>query len=165
MRIFLIGFMGCGKTTLGKKLARTLNYNFIDLDSYIENKTTEKITEIFDKKGEQYFRDLEKESLNEICKMDNMVLASGGGTPCFSDNKQTMLVKGICIYLKMESEDLAERLYKEKNNRPLIKNLSSKDLVDFISEKLMEREVFYKKAHYILPAKNISKTDIIKLIS
>ena len=62
MRIFLIGFMGCGKTTLGKKLARTLNYNFIDLDSYIENKTTEEITEIFDKKGEQYFRDLEKES-------------------------------------------------------------------------------------------------------
>ena len=165
MRIFLIGFMGCGKTTLGKKLARTLNYNFIDLDSYIENKTTEKITEIFDKKGEQYFRDLEKESVNEICKMDNMVLASGGGTPCFSDNMQTMLVKGICIYLKMESEDLAERLYKEKNNRPLIKNLSSKDLVDFISEKLMEREVFYKKAHHILPAKNISKTDIIKLIS
>ena len=95
MRIFLIGFMGCGKTTLGKKLARTLNYNFIDLDSYIENKTTEKITEIFDKKGEHYFRDLEKESLSEICKMDNMVLASGGGTPCFSDNMQTMLAKGI----------------------------------------------------------------------
>ena len=157
--------MGCGKTTLGKKLAKHLNYNFIDLDSHIENKTTEKITEIFDKKGEQYFRDLEKESLNEICKMDNMVLASGGGTPCFSDNMQTMLVKGICIYLKMESEDLAERLYKEKNNRPLIKNLSSKDLVDFISEKLMEREVFYKKAHHILPAKNISTTAIIKLIS
>ena len=165
MKIFLIGFMGCGKTTLGKKLARTLNYNFIDLDSYIENKTTEKITEIFDKKGEQYFRDLEKESLNEICKMDNMVLASGGGTPCFSDNMQTMLAKGICIYLKMEAGDLAERLCKEKNNRPLIRHLTENELNDFISEKLMEREVCYKKAHHILPAKNISKTDIIKLIS
>ena len=165
MRIFLIGFMGCGKTTLGKKLAKHLNYNFIDLDSHIENKTTEKITEIFDKKGEQYFRDLEKESLNEICKMDNMVLASGGGTPCFSDNMQTILAKGICIYLKMKSEDLAERLKKEKNNRPLINQLTGNTLIDFISEKLMEREVFYKKAHHILPAKNISKTDIIKLIS
>ena len=150
---------------IGKKLVKTLNYNFIDLDSYIENKTTEKITEIFDKKGEQYFRDLEKESLNEICKMDNIVFASGGGTPCFSDNMQTMLAKGICIYLKMEAEDLAERLKKEKNNRPLINQLIGNTLIDFISEKLMEREVFYKKAHHILPAKNISKTDIIKLIS
>ena len=165
MRIFLIGFMGCGKTTLGKKLAKHLNYNFIDLDSHIENKTTEKITEIFDKKGEQYFRDLEKESLHEIFRMDNMVLAFGGGTPCFSDNMQTMLAKGICIYLKMESEDLGERLYKEKNNRPLIRHLTENELNDFINKELMVREVFYKQAHYILPEKNISKTDIIKLIS
>ena len=165
MRIFLIGFMGCGKTTLGKKLARALNYNFIDLDSYIENKTTEKITEIFDKQGEQYFRDLEKESLNEICKMDNMVLASGGGTPCFSDNMQTMLAKGICIYLKMEANNLVKRLSKEKSKRPLIENLTEKYLVNFIRKKLVEREVFYNKANHIIQAKNISEKDIIKLIS
>ena len=165
MRIFLIGFMGCGKTTLGKKLAKHLNFNFIDLDRFIENKTVKSINVIFDEKGEQYFRDLEKESLNEICKMDNMVLASGGGTPCFSDNMQTMLAKGICIYLKMEAGDLEERLCKEKNNRPLIRHLTKNELNDFISEKLMEREVFYKKAHHILPAKNISKSDVIKLIS
>ena len=108
MRIFLIGFMGCGKTTLGKKLAKHLNFNFIDLDRFIENKTVKSINVIFDEKGEQYFRDLEKESLNEIYKMDNLVIATGGGTPCFSDNMQTMLEKGICIYLKMEAEDLAE---------------------------------------------------------
>ena len=165
MRIFLIGFMGCGKTTLGKKLARTLNYNFIDLDSYIENKTTEKITEIFDKKGEQYFRDLEKESLTEICKMDNLAIATGGGTPCFFDNMQTMLVKGICIYLEMEAEDLAERLSKEKNNRPLIKNKSAKELKDFIGLTLLGRERFYKQASFIVDAKNITVKEIIKLIS
>ncbi len=165
MRIFLIGFMGCGKTTLGKKLAKHLNFNFIDLDRFIENKTVKNINVIFDEKGEQYFRDLEKESLNEIYKMDNLVIATGGGTPCFSDNMQTMLEKGICIYLKMKAEDLAERLGKEKNNRPLICHLTKNELNDFISEKLMEREKFYKKAHYILPAKNISKSDVIKLIS
>jgi len=165
MRIFLIGFMGCGKTTLGKKLAKHLNFNFIDLDRFIENKTVKSINVIFDEKGEQYFRDLEKESLNEIYKMDNLVIATGGGTPCFYDNMQTMLAKGICIYLKMEAEDLAERLGKEKNNRPLICHLTKNELNDFISEKLMEREKFYKKAHYILPAKNISKSDVIKLIS
>jgi shikimate kinase len=165
MRIFLIGFMGCGKTTLGKKLAKHLNFNFIDLDRFIENKTVKSINVIFDEKEEQYFRDLEKESLNEIYKMDNLVIATGGGTPCFSDNMQTMLEKGICIYLKMEAEDLAERLGKEKNNRPLICHLTKNELNDFISEKLMEREKFYKKAYYILPAKNISKSDVIKLIS
>ena len=165
MRIFLIGFMGCGKTTLGKKLAKHLNFNFIDLDRFIENKTVKNINVIFDEKGEQYFRDLEKESLNEIYKMDNLVIATGGGTPCFYDNMQTILEKGVCIYLKMKAEDLAERLSKEKNNRPLICHLTKNELNDFISEKLMEREKFYKKAHYILSAKNISKSDVIKLIS
>ena len=165
MRIFLIGFMGCGKTTLGKKLAKHLNFNFIDLDRFIENKTVKSINVIFDEKGEQYFRDLEKESLNEIYKMDNLVIATGGGTPCFYDNMQTILEKGVCIYLKMKAEDLAERLSKEKNNRPLICHLTKNELNDFISEKLMEREKFYKKAHYILSAKNISKSDVIKLIS
>ena len=165
MRIFLIGFMGCGKTTLGKKLAKHLNYNFIDLDSYIEKTTNKTITEIFENKGEKKFRIVEKESLMEVCKKDNLVIATGGGTPCFFDNMQTMLAKGICIYLKMEAEDLAERLKKEKNNRPLINQLTGNTLIDFISEKLMEREVFYKKAHHILTAKNISTTDIIKLIS
>ena len=165
MRIFLIGFMGCGKTTLGKKLAKHLNYNFIDLDSYIENKTTEKITEIFDKKGEQYFRDLEKESLNEICKMDNLAIATGGGTPCFFDNMQKILDSGKAIYLKMEIEDLLERLETEKSQRPLIENKSAKELDNFIRNKLSEREYFYKKSNYILQGKSICEKEIIKLIS
>ena len=165
MRIFLIGFMGCGKTTLGKKLARTLNYNFIDLDSYIENKTTEKITEIFDKKGEQYFRDLEKESLNEICKMDNLAIATGGGTPCFFDNMQKILGSGKAIYLKIEIEDLLERLETEKSQRPLIKNKSAKELRGFINLTLLERKRFYKQANFIVDAKNITAKEIVKLIS
>ena len=165
MRIFLIGFMGCGKTTLGKKLAKHLNFNYIDLDRFIENKTVKSINVIFDEKGEQYFRDLEKESLNEIYKMDNLVITTGGGTPCFYDNMQTILEKGVCIYLKMKAEDLAERLSKEKNNRPLIKNKSAKELKDFIGLTLLERERFYKQASFIVDAKNITAKEIINLIS
>jgi len=165
MRIFLIGFMGCGKSTIGKKLGNTLSCKFIDLDKYIERKTGESIQQIFKEKEEKYFRVLETESLMEICKSDNLVIATGGGTPCFFDNMQRILDKGICIYLKMEANNLAKRLSKEKSKRPLIENLTEKYLVNFIRKKLVEREVFYNKANHIIQAKNISEKDIIKLIS
>ena len=165
MRIFLIGFMGCGKSTIGKKLAKTLSCKFIDLDKYIERKTGESIQQIFKKKEEKYFRVLEIESLMEICKSDNLVIATGGGTPCFFDNMQRILDKGICIYLNMEANNLTKRLSKEKSKRPLIENLTEKYLVNFIRKKLVEREVFYNKANHIIQAKNISEKDIIKLIS
>ena len=148
MRIFLIGFMGCGKSTIGKKLAEALSCKFIDLDKYIEGKTGESIQQIFKEKEEKYFRVLETESLMEICKSDNLVIATGGGTPCFFDNMQRILDKGICIYLKMEANNLAKRLSKERSKRPLIKNLTKKYLVNFIRKKLVEREVFYNKANH-----------------
>ena len=156
MRIFLIGFMGCGKTTLGKKLAKQLNYNFIDLDSYIEKTTNKTITEIFENKGEKTFRIVEKESLMEVCKKDNLVIATGGGTPCFFDNMQKILDSGKAIYLKMEIEDLLERLETEKSQRPLIKNKSAEELKGFIGLTLLERERFYKQASFIVDAKNIT---------
>ena len=164
MRIFLIGFMGCGKTTLGKKLAKNLNYNFIDLDSYIEKTTNKTITEIFENKGEKKFRIVEKESLMEVCKKDNLVIATGGGTPCFFDNMQKILDNGKAIYLKMEIEDLLERLETEKSQRPLIENKSAKELENFIRNKLSEREYFYKKSNYILQGKSICEKEIQNLI-
>lgn len=164
MRIFLIGFMGCGKTTLGKKLAKHLNYNFIDLDSYIEKTTNKTITEIFENKGEKKFRIVEKESLMEVCKKDNLVIATGGGTPCFFDNMQKILDNGKAIYLKMEIEDLLERLETEKSQRPLIENKSAKELENFIRNKLSEREYFYKKSNYILQGKSICEKEIQNLI-
>ena len=160
MRIFLIGFMGCGKTTLGKKLAKHLNYNFIDLDSYIEKTTNKTITEIFENKGEKTFRIVEKESLMEVCKKDNLVIATGGGTPCFFDNMQKILDSGKAIYLKMEIEDLLERLETEKSQRPLIENKSAKELDNFIRNKLSEREYFYKISNYILQGKSIWEVEI-----
>jgi len=164
MRIFLIGFMGCGKTTLGKKLAKHLNYTFIDLDSYIEKTTNKTITEIFENKGEKKFRIVEKENLMEVCKKDNLVIATGGGTPCFFDNMQKILDNGKAIYLKMEIEDLLERLETEKSQRPLIENKSAKELENFIRNKLSEREYFYKKSNYILQGKSICEKEIQNLI-
>ena len=156
--------MGCGKTTLGKKLAKDLNYNFIDLDTYIEKRTNKTITEIFDNKGEKKFRIVERESLIEVCKKDNIVIATGGGTPCFFDNMQEILVSGKAIYLKMKIKDLLERLETEKSQRPLIKNKSAKELENFIRNKLSKREYFYKKSDYILQGKNICEKEIQNLI-
>ena len=156
--------MGCGKTTLGKKLAKHLNYNFIDLDSYIEKTTNKTITEIFENKGEKKFRIVEKESLMEVCKKDNLVIATGGGTPCFFDNIQKILDSGKVIYLKMEIDDLLERLETEKSQRPLIENKSAKELENFIHNKLSEREYFYKKSNYILKGKSICEKEIQNLI-
>ena len=156
--------MGCGKTTLGKKLAKHLNYNFIDLDSYIEKKTNKTITEIFENKGEKKFRIVEKESLMEVCKKDNFVIATGGGTPCFFNNMQKILDSGKVIYLKKKIEDLLGRLETEKRQRPLIKNKSAKELESFIRNKLSERECFYKKSNYILQGKNICEKEIQNLI-
>ena len=164
MRIFLIGFMRCGKTTLGKKLAKDLNYNFIDLDNYVEKRTNKTIIEIFENKGEKEFRIVEKESLMEVCKKDNIVIATGGGTPCFFDNMQKILGSGKAIYLKMKIEDLLERLETDKSQRPLIKNKSAKELENFILNKLSEREYFYKKSDYILQGKSICEKEIQDLI-
>ena len=164
MRIFLIGFMGCGKTTLGKKLAKDLNYNFIDLDTYIEKKTNKTITEIFENKGEKRFRIVERESLMEVLKKDNIVIATGGGTPCFFNNMQEILVSGKAIYLKMKIKDLLERLETGKSQRPLIKNKSAKELESFIRNKLSERESFYKESDYILQGRNICEKEIQNLI-
>ena len=165
MRIFLIGFMGCGKTTIGRKVAKTLHYNFVDLDDYIANKIGVSIKYIFEEKGENAFRDLEKESLMEVCKKDNLVIATGGGTPCFLDNMQKILDSGKAIYLKMEIEDLLERLGTEKSKRPLIENKSAKEILDFVELTLLQRELFYKQANFIVDAKNITAKEIIKLIS
>ena len=164
MRIFLIGFMGCGKTTMGKKMAKTLHYNFVDLDGYIAKKWEISIKHIFKEKGENTFRNLEKESLMEVCKKDNLVIATGGGTPCFFDNMQKILDSGKAIYLKMEIEDLLERLETEKSQRPLIENKSTKELENFIHNKLSEREYFYKKSNYILQGKSICEKEIQNLI-
>lgn len=164
MRIFLIGFMGSGKTTLGKQIAKKLNYQFIDQDEYIEEKTGLTIAGYFAKFGEESFRKLENEVLENFVSLDNVVVSTGGGTPCFYNNIEIMNSGGIAIYLKHKPEVLFSRLRYAQNERPLIKGKSETELMDFIKLKLKEREPFYSKAKYVIEAKDLKSEDLVQLI-
>ncbi len=150
MKVVLIGYMGSGKTTVGKLLAEELKFKFIDLDDYIETSLKESITHIFETKGELYFRKKESELLNKILD-DNrdLVIAIGGGTPCYGSNMDTILQKTkLVFYLKLSIASLTERLNKEKEHRPLISHLKDEDLPEFIGKHLFERGVYYSRANY-----------------
>ncbi|HFC01185.1 MAG TPA: shikimate kinase [Phaeodactylibacter sp.] len=146
MRIFLIGFMGSGKTYTGRRMAKMLGRDFIDLDEYIEAKEGRTISAIFAQEGEDYFRKIEKKCLHEMKKKSNAIIATGGGTPCFFDNMDWMNRNGRTVYLETPAETLLQRLKNEKEKRPLLKNFSTKELRLFIKNKLKEREAFYHKA-------------------
>ena len=147
LNISLCGFMGAGKSTMGKYLSDKFNKKFIDLDTYIENKYQLKISDLF-AKGEDYFRDLESICLNKIFNTEtNFVLALGGGTVCFNNNLQLVKHYSTLIYIRCDINTLTERLWHERHNRPLIKNISTKkDLSTYITQKLSEREAFYQQA-------------------
>ena len=155
MRIILFGFMGSGKSTYGRKLAKKMNHEFIDLDHYIESREKESIKHIFSHQGEDRFREIERECLLEILKKDNYVLATGGGTPCFYDNMKVMNQYGLTIYLKLDIKTLVSRLINAKINRPLIWGKSEKELTDFIKKTLKKRKKYYKKAHLTINAKDL----------
>ncbi|MDD5569957.1 MAG: shikimate kinase [Bacteroidales bacterium] len=163
-KLFLIGFMGCGKTTFGKKLANKLKLEFIDMDDIIENTYGKSIAMIFENEGEGAFRKKESHILNKIILKNNFVVATGGGTPCFYDNIEIMKKAGMVIYLKMSPKSLADRLYKQKDKRPIIKDCDNKDLVNFITEKLKKREEYYEQADLIVKGESIKTDEVIKMI-
>ncbi len=164
MIIFLIGFMGSGKTTLGKRLARKLGYEFVDMDYYIENKEGMKVSEIFEAKGESYFRELERSFLESLETDRELVIGTGGGAPCHGHNMDIMNTKGVTVYLKMSPVSLASRLGKARNIRPLIAGLEEWQLRDFIEDKLREREIFYNKARCIIKGENVKPHHVISLV-
>jgi len=167
--IFICGFMGCGKTTQGKKLAKLMGYFFIDLDEHIANKFDKNITDLFKEIGETEFRLVETNALNE-CIKDNQktIIATGGGTPCFNNNMDLMKQNGRVIYLKMTAMDLFARLFNAKGDRPLIKDKADEDMLLYIENLLRTREVFYNEADLISDGTvfgvEILKDDILKLI-
>ena len=150
MKIFLTGFMGCGKSTIGKKLAVHLHYDFIDLDKLIEKETGMTIAEYFRLHGEEKFRELERDTLQNYAFGAHTVIATGGGAPCYYDNMEWMNREGKVVYLHMEPKALANRLKYSKTERPLLKGLNEEELVNFISEKLAAREEYYRRAHFIV---------------
>ena len=154
-RIFLIGYMGAGKTTLGKALARRMNLSYIDTDHYIENRYRKKISEIFSSEGEKRFRDIEHRILLEISEFEDIVISTGGGLPCFNDNMATMNNLGTTVYLETSEEELAARLGVSKNVRPVLENRSGSELVDFIRENLDKRREFYEQAKILFNAEQM----------
>jgi shikimate kinase len=144
--------MGSGKTTVGKQLAHLLKYEFIDLDEMIERGEGKTISETFETHGEDYFRQKESEYLKSIEPSLNAVVATGGGAPCFFDNMQWMNHHGITIYLKGDPDFLFQRLYTEKDHRPLLKGKSDDEFRAFIVQKLSEREIFYSQCQLVVDA-------------
>lgn len=164
MRVFLIGFMGSGKTTIGKPLAAKLGYRFIDQDDILEERFGMTITEVFAKFGEPKFRETEHEVLNELCQLENIVVATGGGCPCFFDNMEMMNQHGISIYLKGDPKTLVHRLKDSHGTRPLIKDKTEQELIQYITDKLAERDQFYSRAKYTVQALNLKVEDIFQLL-
>ena len=148
--------MGSGKSTIGRKLAKNLQYDFIDLDRLIENKAGMSIAAYFSEKGEDTFRELESDILRQTDFGINTVIATGGGTPCYFNNMDWMNKEGKVIYLYMEPKALAHRLRFSKSERPLIQNLNEEELISFITEKLNGREAFYQKAHFLVSALDLT---------
>lgn len=162
--IFLIGYMGSGKTTLAKKLASKLELPFIDTDDEIVKEIGMSITEYFQLHGEEKFRELEREQLLKTAQQ-NAIVSTGGGSPCFFDNMQWMNENGISVYLQMSPKSLFDRLSQSKpNKRPILIGKTEEELFNFITEKLTEREPFYQQAHLIIDHINTPIDDLIILL-
>lgn len=138
--------MGCGKSYVGRNLAPLLGFDYIDIDKYIEEKEGLTIKEIFEQKGEAYFRQAEKDFIHQLDTGQNLVISTGGGAPCFFDNMEVMNEKGLTIYLNRNKEKVIWRLLKGQYKRPLIANLNPEELEKFYDERLESRKPFYEKA-------------------
>ena len=149
-RVILIGYMGAGKTTVGKALAEELGVPFYDLDWYITMRYRKSIPEIFAERGEEGFRELERRMLHEAAEFEDVVLSCGGGTPCFFDNMAYMNSLADTVYLKAEPEVLAMHLKMGKGRRPLIEGKTPEELEAYIHESLLVREPYYTQAKYTL---------------
>ncbi len=154
MKVYLIGYMASGKTTVGRKLARMLNFDFIDMDDVFEGKYHIQINDFFEKYDERAFREIESKLIKETSKLDQVVISTGGGAPCFYDNLEWMKQAGLTVYLQMGVASLVNRLSNAKRIRPLIKSMDRDELKDFISEQLKIRAEYYEKAQIIVQGQN-----------
>jgi shikimate kinase len=157
IRIFLTGYMGAGKTTLGKAFARDLNISFIDLDWYIEERFHKTVKELFVEKGETGFRELERNMLREVGEIEDVVISTGGGAPCFFDNMAYMNEQGITVFLNATPDVLYRRLSAATQSRPILQGKTAQELYDFIVEKLAERMHYYSMAQYTFNANELEK--------
>jgi len=162
MKVVLLGYMGSGKSTISNNLANKLGMKALDLDDYISVKEKDTINDIFNKKGEIYFRLKENNYLNELLNSEkSFVLAVGGGTPCYANNMDLIKTHSNSIYLKANLNTLYNRLHSEKASRPIISNLNDDKLTEFIAKHLFERAPFYEQANHIVTIDNKDVDEIV----
>ncbi len=163
-RIYLIGFMGSGKSRMGRELSKKMNIQNIDLDKFIESSMFMTIPEIFAKYGEEGFRKIEHEKLMELSAFENVIISTGGGAPCFYNNMEVMNQTGITLFLNPTIEMLVYRLLRSKNKRPLIEGMGKEELTPFIQEKLKDRLPFYEQATLVIDPNEVKTKKVIKKI-
>ncbi len=161
-RIILIGYMGSGKTTLGKALSKETGLMFYDLDWYIESRMRKTISELFAEMGEEGFRKVEYNMLHEVAEFEDVIISCGGGTPCFFDNMDYLNQQGDVVYLKATPETLYKHLQMARVERPLLKGKSQEELIDYITTHLQEREPYYQQARYQLDVNLLDNYDKIQ---
>lgn len=162
-RIIIIGYMGAGKTTVGKCLAKELNMDFYDLDWYIESRMRKTVKQIFDEVGEEGFRKIEHNMLHEVAEFENVIISCGGGTPCFFDNIEYMNQQGETVFLKASPEVLYSHLKMGKTVRPLLLNKTPEEVKVFINEQLEKRNPYYTQAKYTLNVDLMDNYEKIKI--
>ncbi len=166
MNIFLIGFMGAGKSTVGEKLSQKLEYLFLDTDVLVEQREQKSIADIVANNGEQAFREIEHRLLKELSgSIENTVVACGGGMPCYFDNIGVMKKNGIVIYLQVSKELLVRRLNKNSERRFLLKDKNNYEIAQFITAKILEREVFYHQADYIIDNNGVAEQSVAEIVN
>lgn len=161
-KIALIGYMGAGKTTLGRALAKEIGVPFYDLDWYIEERQHRTISQLFAENGEEGFRQIERKMLHEVAEFEQIVLSCGGGTPCFFDNMEVLNRHTRTIYLKATPEVLCRHLRMGKNDRPLLQGKTDEEVAAFIDQSLRQREVFYRQAQHTLDIDLLDNYDRIQ---
>ena len=159
-RIFLIGFMGAGKTTIGKELSSLMKLSFVDLDLFIEHRFRKTIRQIFEEKGENFFREIEQKALHEVAEFEDVIIPTGGGTPCFHQNMTYMNERGTTVYLKVSTDELVKRLSANKGTRPILKGHSDNTLNLFVEEMVAKRKPFYEQAHIIFNADSLDTSTL-----
>lgn len=160
-RIILVGFMGCGKSTLGKKLAARLKIPFIDSDTEIQEHFKKSIGEIFAEQGESQFREIEREYIEALDLREDFVLSTGGGMPCFGNNMELLNELGTTFYLELSPAVLTSRLVGAKNKRPLIEGMSEEELLSFVEDRLLIRNNYYEMASIVL-SEDEQNVDVIQ---
>lgn len=164
--IFIVGYMACGKTTLGRALARKMGVDFIDLDFYIEQRYRRSVKEIFAERGEEGFREIERNMLREAGEFEDVVIACGGGTPCYFDNMEYMNSRGVTVWLRASEERTVERMLIVPGKRPLVAGKSREELLEYVGHHMAERRPYYSQARITFTGEHLeNKRDIAQSAS